>query len=81
VFSNPLHPYTQALLRAAPTLEPRRRSTESALRGELPSPMQQVSGCPFHPRCPSAFARCSVEVPRMHLRHGHGAVCHLLDEV
>jgi oligopeptide/dipeptide ABC transporter ATP-binding protein len=79
VFSAPLHPYTQALLRAAPTLEPGRRTTESALRGELPSPMQDVSGCPFHPRCPAAFDRCRVETPRLHISDGHGAVCHLLE--
>jgi oligopeptide/dipeptide ABC transporter ATP-binding protein len=80
VFAAPLHPYTQALLRAAPTLEPGRRSTQSALRGELPSPMQDVAGCPFHPRCPSAFDRCRTEAPRQYVDHGHGAVCHLLAE-
>ena len=80
VFANPLHPYTQALLRAAPTLQPGRRTTQTALRGELPSPMQVVTGCPFHPRCPEAFVRCPVEVPRMYVKDGHGAVCHLLDE-
>jgi oligopeptide transport system ATP-binding protein len=80
VFATPLHPYTQALLRAAPTLQTGRRTTESALRGELPSPMQMVAGCPFHPRCPQAFDRCRVEAPRMIVRHGHGAACHLLSE-
>jgi oligopeptide/dipeptide ABC transporter ATP-binding protein len=80
VFAAPRHPYTQALLRAAPTLEPGRRSTQSALRGELPSPMQDVAGCPFHPRCPSAFDRCRTEAPRQYVEHGHGAVCHLLAE-
>jgi oligopeptide/dipeptide ABC transporter ATP-binding protein len=80
VFASPQHPYTRALLRAAPTLTPGRRSTESALRGELPSPMQQVSGCPFHPRCPAALDRCRIEMPRLHIKDGHGAVCHLLDE-
>jgi len=81
VFAAPRHPYTQALLRAAPTLVPGRRGTESALRGELPSPMQRVDGCPFHPRCPAAFDRCRAEMPRMHVANGHGAICHLLDEV
>ncbi len=85
VFDAPLHPYTQALLRAAPTLTPPtskqgRRTTESALRGELPSPMQNVPGCPFHPRCPAAFDRCRVDPPRMIVRHGHGAACHLVPE-
>ena len=80
VFGNPLHPYTRALLRAAPTLEPGRRGTEAALRGELPSPMRPVPGCPFHPRCPEAFARCPVDFPVVRARGGHGAACHLLDE-
>jgi oligopeptide transport system ATP-binding protein len=79
VFGDPRHPYTQALLRAAPTLEVGRRSTESALRGELPSPMRLVPGCPFHPRCPLAFDRCTTEMPRLHLRDGHGATCHLAE--
>ncbi len=79
VFDGPKHPYTQALLRAAPTLVPGNRTTETALRGELPSPMRQVPGCPFHPRCPAAFDRCPIEVPQMHVRHGHGAACHLAE--
>jgi oligopeptide/dipeptide ABC transporter ATP-binding protein len=81
VFAAPLHPYTQALLRAASVLQPGPRSTESALRGELPSPMQEVGGCPFHPRCPLAFDRCRGEVPRLRVKDGHGAVCHLVPEV
>jgi oligopeptide transport system ATP-binding protein len=79
VFDQPKHPYTQALLRAAPTLEPGRRSTEAALRGELPSPMRVVPGCPFNPRCPLAFDRCRVEMPAVHVRQGHGAMCHLAE--
>jgi oligopeptide transport system ATP-binding protein len=78
VFAEPRHPYTQALLRAAPTLQPGQRSANSALRGELPSPMQDVAGCVFHPRCPLAFDRCRIEVPRLSVDRGHGAVCHLV---
>ncbi len=77
VFENPQHPYTQALLRAAPVLTPRRRTTETALAGELPSPMRRVPGCPFHPRCPQAFDRCRVEPPALEVRAGHAAACHL----
>ncbi|WP_335904941.1 oligopeptide/dipeptide ABC transporter ATP-binding protein, partial [Acidisphaera sp. L21] len=51
----------------------------SALRGELPSPMRQVPGCPFHPRCPLAFDRCRVEFPATHISHGHAANCHLVE--
>ena len=89
VFEAPLHPYTQALLRAAPTLDTRRRGTESALRGELPSPLHIPPGCPFHPRCPHAFDRCRAERPAMRVRSGHGATgrpatghfaaCHLME--
>ncbi len=78
VFGAPLHPYTQALLRAAPSLEPgAARSRTAALAGELPSPMRQVPGCPFHPRCPQAWDRCAVEAPRLAVRDGQGVVCHL----
>ncbi len=72
VFEAPLHPYTEALLRAAPTLDTRRRGTDSALRGELPSPLRIPPGCPFHPRCPHAFDRCRIERPAMRVRPGQG---------
>lgn len=78
VFGAPKHPYTQALLRAAPTLEPGgARGTAAALPGELPSPMRVPPGCPFHPRCPDCFAPCPTVVPRVAVQDGHGAVCHL----
>ena len=79
VFNDPRHPYTQALLRAAPVLTPRRRTTETALRGDLPSPMRPVPGCPFHPRCPKAFDRCRIDPPALLVQDGHAAACHLAD--
>jgi oligopeptide/dipeptide ABC transporter ATP-binding protein len=80
VFAEPMHPYTQALLRAAPGMQPGRRRQKAALGGELPSPMAIPPGCPFHPRCPSALDRCRIEVPRPHVRaDGHRAECHLAD--
>ncbi len=79
VFAGPLHPYTQALLRAAPGTEPGHRRTSAALRGELPSPLRPPPGCPFHTRCPSAFDRCRVEPPAVRVQGGHGATCHLVD--
>ena len=79
VFTAAQHPYTQALLRAAPVLTPQRRTTESALRGELPSPMRVVPGCPFHPRCPLVFDRCRVDPPALLIRGGHATACHLMD--
>ena len=80
VFQSPLHPYTQALLRAAPQMQLGRRSEKAALAGELPSPLAIPAGCSFHPRCPVAFDRCRVEVPALHTgRDGHRAECHLAD--
>ena len=85
LFEAPRHPYTAALLRAAPQLRPGRRTTQAALTGELPSPLAIPPGCPFHPRCPSAMPRCRTEIPRMRagigpLHPGHAA-CHLEDSV
>ena len=70
VFASPLHPYTQALLRAAPQMRVGRRNENVALAGELPSPLAIPAGCPFHPRCPLAFDRCRVEAPALHVGTG-----------
>jgi oligopeptide/dipeptide ABC transporter ATP-binding protein len=51
LFTAPRHPYTRALLSAAPELDPSKRSRTAAVRGELPSPVSIPPGCPFHPRC------------------------------
>ncbi len=72
LFSSPQHPYTQALLRAAPELDPSRKSKVEAVRGELPSPLNPPPGCAFHPRCPQAFERCRLEIPVLEPR-GDGA--------
>ncbi len=80
LFSAPRHPYTRALLDAAPDLNPAHRSRVIAARGELPSPLAPPSGCRFHPRCPYAFDRCSVEHPGLAWRGpAHRAACHLPD--
>ena len=85
VFDNPRHPYTKALLRAAPSMEPPlpgspRIRRSAALSGELPSPLAIPAGCPFHPRCPQAMAVCRTEIPRIHMADDkHLATCHLLD--
>ncbi|HEY4164685.1 MAG TPA: oligopeptide/dipeptide ABC transporter ATP-binding protein, partial [Dongiaceae bacterium] len=78
LFSRPTHPYTAALLKAAPELDPARRSTVEAVRGELPSPIAIPSGCPFHPRCPYVFDRCRAERPVL-TEHAPAqwAACHL----
>jgi oligopeptide/dipeptide ABC transporter ATP-binding protein len=78
VFETPQHPYTQALLRAAPQLVPGGRAREAAISGELPSPLAIPGGCPFHPRCPRAIEICRTSPPaeRLSLR-GHRTSCHL----
>jgi oligopeptide/dipeptide ABC transporter ATP-binding protein len=67
VFSTPRHPYTRALLGAVPKLDPDAPRSLEAVRGELPSPLAPPPGCTFHPRCPIAVARCSVDAPRLEL--------------
>ncbi len=76
VATRPLHPYTRALLSAAPDLE-RRRGQRIRLSGEPPKPTNPPSGCAFHPRCPMAQPRCSVETPQLReWLPGHVAACH-----
>ncbi|MBI1775406.1 MAG: ABC transporter ATP-binding protein [Proteobacteria bacterium] len=78
LFAQPEHPYTMALLAAAPELDPSRRSLVEAVQGELPSPLDLPPGCPFHPRCPRAVERCRIEPPSLRrLRSGQDAACHL----
>ncbi len=80
IFSGPEHPYTQALISAAPTLDPARKSVVEAVQGELPSPLNIPSGCPFHPRCPQAFDRCRVDIPLLKTNEvGHFTACHLYE--
>lgn len=62
LYSNPMHPYTVALMSAIPRPEPHRSSGRIVLQGEVPSPSNPPSGCPFHPRCPLAEERCITEV-------------------
>ncbi|MFZ1337489.1 MAG: oligopeptide/dipeptide ABC transporter ATP-binding protein [Paracoccaceae bacterium] len=80
LFAAPRHPYTRALLDAAPELDPARRSRQVAARGELPSPINLPQGCLFHTRCPLALDRCRTERPELTDRGPqHQAACHLAD--
>ena len=82
LFSEPLHPYTAALLAAVPVPDPRRRSEMVRLEGEVASPANPPSGCYFHPRCPFATERCRVEAPALReLRTGHKVACHRAEEL
>jgi peptide/nickel transport system ATP-binding protein len=77
VFESANHPYTQALLAEAPTLEVRKKKFV-AINGEIPSPLHPPSGCHFHPRCPHASQRCKDEVPALkQIAPQHFSACHL----
>ena len=81
LFEHPMHPYTQVLLSAVPTPDPRTHRKRIILEGELPSPMDPPGGCPFHTRCPRATDRCRRETPiERTITPGHTAVCHMLEE-
>jgi oligopeptide transport system ATP-binding protein len=82
VFRAPVHPYSQALLSAAPSLDPDERGTAKRLQGELPSPLNIPPGCPFHLRCSLATERCKQERPALRPVAGRGEVaCHLSEEI
>jgi peptide/nickel transport system ATP-binding protein len=78
VFARPRHPYTAALLAAAPVADPRRRAGRGALRlaGEVPDPARLPAGCAFHPRCPHANERCRSEAPPLRTLGGISVACH-----
>ena len=82
LWSQPLHPYTRALLEAAPLPDPtRRRGRRQLLQGEIPSPINPPSGCHFHSRCPHKIAKCETIVPPLVTRaDGHQVACHLADD-
>jgi dipeptide transport system ATP-binding protein len=80
VFSNPDHPYTKALLSATPVADPTRQSHRTVLKGEMPSPLDPPAGCPFNPRCPDVFAKCSEHRPHLNIqKNGVAIACHLFD--
>ncbi|NYT82706.1 ATP-binding cassette domain-containing protein [Alcaligenaceae bacterium] len=64
IFSRARHPYTQALIKELPVLRTDRRQFDT-IKGELPSPLNPPSGCPFHPRCPFVMERCTRERPML----------------
>jgi dipeptide transport system ATP-binding protein len=75
IFSNPQHPYTRALLSATPMADPDAKRERIILTGELPSPFNPPSGCPFNSRCPLVMARCRVEDPPLEAKQGRDVAC------
>ena len=78
IFARPIHPYTEALIAAAPIANPRARTDRIVLEGDIPSPMNPPPGCRFHTRCPIAVAKCRESAPPLReIAPGHAVACHL----
>jgi oligopeptide transport system ATP-binding protein len=80
LYTQPKHPYTEALLSAVPIPDPTAKKKRIVLTGDVPNPVNRPSGCHFHPRCPKATERCKVEEPPLKtVGVMHQAACHLND--
>jgi oligopeptide/dipeptide ABC transporter ATP-binding protein len=75
IYKEARHPYTRALLSAVP--DPTRKGGRTVLQGDVPSPIDPPTGCRFHPRCPFAEKRCSIEEPALAFDSAHGVACHV----
>jgi len=82
LYAKPLHPYTRFLLSAVPKSDPHARNEQvELLAGEVPSPIDPPSGCPFHTRCPYARERCKIELPALRTLGDRAVACHRAEEL
>ncbi len=84
IYNRPLHPYSKSLLSAVPVPDPKvaRANKRIMLEGDIPSPLNAPSGCPFRTRCPYATEQCAAEMPEFkEVEKGHFVACHRVSEV
>ena len=84
IYDHPLHPYSKALMSAVPVPDPKiaRANQRIALGGDIPSPLNAPSGCPFRTRCPYATEQCAAEMPEFReVSKGHFVACHHMEKV
>jgi len=78
LFENPLHPYTEALLKSIPVADPEKRQEQGVLKGDVPSPINLPEGCRFHTRCDRCMPICKEVNPEYkEISEGHFVECHL----
>ena len=84
IYDHPLHPYSKSLLSAVPVPDPKiaRANQRIMLQGDIPSPLNAPSGCPFRTRCPYATEQCAAEMPAFkEVSKGHFVACHRVGEI